>query len=93
MMNRKEFKDFKREVRQWRKYGKVKPRTLSQVRFELLAHWLNRWGDVESHRPYQQIEEQKPYARGYHQAICDIFEFLKIDFRRFDKRTKTGYTK
>lgn len=65
----------------------------SKVKFEQLAHWLNKWGSDECHARYEQKENQKSYRRGYHQCIRDIMDFLKINFRQIDRRTKTGFVK
>lgn len=54
------------------------------------CNWLNTWGDEEKHIRYE-IENQKAFRRGYHQAIRDVMDKLMMDFKLFDKRTKTGF--
>jgi hypothetical protein len=82
-----------RGVRKQNKIGKWSPLSISQVKLQRFYDWINKWGDYDKYSQYIPELERTNYKRGYQQAINDIYIYLKINFKRFDKRTKTGYTK
>jgi hypothetical protein len=62
----------------------------------IFCNWLNSWGDVEVHLKYMDWsseDERRSFKKGYEKAIDDVFKKLKINFKSFDKRTKTGFKK
>lgn len=66
-------------------------------------NWLNYGANFSKHEEclddkFTIGKDKKPnhitdFGRGYNQAISDIWKELKIDWKRFDKRTKTGFAK
>jgi len=73
--------------------GEWFPKGITGKKFIKFAEWLNKWGNEEKHTKYQQEEDQESFSRGYSQAIRDVFSFLKLNFKFYDKRTKTGFKK
>ena len=64
----------------------------NQKDFEVFADWLNRWGDCNKHMKYEILEkERNAFRRGYHKAVSDFYDRLGLEFKIFDKRTKTGF--
>jgi hypothetical protein len=57
------------------------------------ANWVNQWGDVERYAKYEQKEKQASYRRGYQKAMSNVWNKLGLNYKRFDKRTKTKYRK
>lgn len=55
--------------------------------------FLNSWGDFDKHKECLKENKRTEFGEGYKQAIRDIMGKLKPDWRRFDKRTKTGLEK
>lgn len=55
--------------------------------------WINGWGDEDEHPESHNENKLTEFGTGYKQAISDICEKLKMKWRRFDKRTKTGFSK
>lgn len=53
--------------------------------------WFNCWGDLMRKEEYKKSSRE--FREGYSQAIRDIMSKLKIEWRLFDKRTKTGFKK
>ncbi len=53
--------------------------------------WFNSWGNLIRNEKYKK--ESKEFRDGYREAIRDILNKIKLNFREFDKRTKTGFKK
>jgi len=58
-----------------------------------IFEWLNSWADFNEYNECLDKNKRTEFGEGYKQAIRDIHKKLKIDFRFFDKRTKTGFKK
>lgn len=56
--------------------------------------WINRWGDQDKHHECRDSEKKiTDFGLGYKQAIRDISDELKSEWKRYDKRTKDGFAK
>ena len=85
------------------KVGIWVPEEIKADELQDFADWLNNWGDFNKHKRcldelYTIGKEKRPnhitdFGRGYEKAIGDIIEKLGLDFKSFDKRTKTGFKK
>lgn len=55
--------------------------------------WFNSWADFDEHSECLNKNKRTDFGEGYKQCIRDIFEKLKLNYREFDRRTKTGFKK
>ena len=77
-----------------KKYGKWFPEKIDADDMQDFADWLNHWGDFYKHSECLTDDRHfTNFGRGYEKAISDIFTRLNLDFKLFDKRTKTGFEK
>lgn len=65
---------------------------IKKIDFEFLC-WLNRWADENEHWQCRNENKLTDFGRGYELAVSDVIGKLKADYKRYDKRTKTGYSK
>jgi hypothetical protein len=89
----------KKEVGRWF------PEKIDGDDLQRIAHWLNSWGDFYEHEKCLDDKsiitvDGKPknnhitdFGSGYECAISDVITKLGLDFKMFDKRTKTGFRK
>lgn len=64
-----------------------------KIDFEFLC-WINRWGDEDEHPECHDNDKKlTDFGKGYKQCISDIWDILKPDYKRYDKRTKDGFSK
>ena len=73
------------------KIGEWFPKEISGKELQDFVYWLNSWGDSNKHNESSDGNKITEFGRGYNKAIGDIFEKLGLDFKLFDKRTKTGF--
>jgi len=85
--------------------GKWYPEKIEAEDLQDFANWLNSWGDFRRHEEALDnksiiLVKGEPknnhitkFGEGYNQCIRDVMEKLNLDFKEFDKRTKTGFKK
>jgi hypothetical protein len=74
-----------------RKYGKWFPEKIGGKELQELADWLNSWADFDKHAKASNGSYLTDFGCGYQKAIGNVVEKLKLEWKQFDKRTKTGY--
>lgn len=53
-------------------------------------NWINRWGNMHNKDfPLKSVD----YRKGYCQCIRDLYDKLDINYKRYDGRTKDGFSK
>lgn len=75
------------------KVGVWFPKKIDGEKLQEFADWLNNWGDFEVYPTSLDGHYLTNYGKGYKKAISDVFNELELDFKTFDKRTKTGFKK
>jgi len=57
--------------------------------------WLNEWGDCEPKHLKGSTESlyNSVFRKGYHQAIKDVHNFLRMEFEKIDKRKNNKFGK
>ena len=87
------------------KFGIWFPKKIEGEELQDFADWLNLWGDFDRHEEclddvYVIFVEGETknnhiteFGKGYQKAVTDVMEKLNLDFKQFDKRTKTGFKK
>lgn len=75
------------------KYGKWFPEKIEGEELQNFADWLNGWADYRTHDECSIENKITDFGKGYNKAISDVFDKLKLDWKQFDKRTKTGFKK
>ena len=50
-------------------------------------NWVNNWGNSDNHK------DNENFRLGYNEAILDVCKLLKMNWKRYDKRTKDGFNK
>lgn len=53
--------------------------------------WLNSWANLMKNGNYKNKTTE--FGNGYRQAIHDVCHKLNMDWKLFDRRTKTGFAK
>jgi len=69
------------------------PEKIEGDELQEFANYLNSWADYDNHEECSVGNKLTEFGRGYHRAVSDIFDKLNIDWKQFDKRTKTGFRK
>ena len=67
------------------------PEKIEGKELQDFANWLNSWGDYHKHKNCSNENHITEFGRGYQHAVADVIERLSLDFKLFDKRTKTGF--
>ena len=67
------------------------PEKIDADELQNFADWLNNWGNFRKHEECSDGNKFTIFGRGYEKAIDDVMEKLGLDFKYFDKRTKTGF--
>ena len=83
--------------------GEWFPKSIKGIKMQKIAEWLNNWADFNKHNECLDStstigKDKKPnhitdFGRGYHEAVGDFYRKLGLDFKTFDKRTKSGYSR
>jgi len=73
------------------KYGKWFPEKIEGNELQEFAGWLNSWADYNKHDESLNGNYITEFGKGYRKAVGDIIEKTGLDFKLFDKRTKTGF--
>ena len=75
------------------KVGIQFPEKIEGKELQDTADWLNGWADFHSSKEALNGIYITEYGRGYEKAISDVMEKLRLNWKQFDKRTKTGFKK
>ena len=76
-----------------KKEGKWFPEKIDGDELQEFADWINGWAGYRTHDECANGNKITDFGRGYEKAIEDIIERLNLDWKQFDKRTKTGFRK
>jgi len=91
------------KMKEKRIFGLWFPKSIDAEKLHDFANWLDSWGDFHKHvecldssttigkdnRPNHITE----FGSGYEKAIGDVIDKLGLEFKLFDNRTKTGFSK
>ena len=75
------------------KIGIWSPEKIDADELQDFADWLNNWADFRKHKECSDGNKFTEFGKGYNKAIGDVIEKLGLDFKYFDRRTKTGFKK
>ena len=75
------------------KYGKWFPEKIEADELQDFADWLNSWADFNKHSESSNGSYLTEFGKGYQKAVGDVIDKLKLEWKQFDARTKTGFKK
>ena len=58
------------------------PIIISGRNMQKFAEWLNCWGNDEKHSESTNGNKITNYGKGYQQAISDVYDYLKLKYRK-----------